>query len=166
MSSDLQTASGVTPKMELQRELVKQLLVLMRGGQAHVDLARAVAGLPAELRGVRPEHVPYSARQLAEHLRIAQRDILDSARTRMVRGTDIWHGPKRTGRPLQSCRPIMRGMRRWRRLPRMPSNWRPCDLRRMRICSCRLRGVRGRGCCERHFWLRSPMCITSVSWCC
>ena len=67
----------MTPAMDLQRELVKQLLALLSGGQAHVDFARAIAGLPVELRGVRPEQVPYSAWQLVEHLRIAQRDILD-----------------------------------------------------------------------------------------
>ena len=77
MSGDPQRASVVTSTRELQRELVKQLLGLLGGGQAHVDFARAIAGLPVELRGARPEHVPYSAWQLVEHLRIAQRDILD-----------------------------------------------------------------------------------------
>ena len=36
-----------------------------------------VKGFPKELRGVRPERTPYSGWQLLEHLRIAQRDILD-----------------------------------------------------------------------------------------
>lgn len=75
--SDPQTANVVTPVMAMQKELVRQLLALLAGGQAHVDFSRAFAGLPAGLRGVRPEHVPYSAWQLVEHLRIAQRDILD-----------------------------------------------------------------------------------------
>jgi hypothetical protein len=53
------------------------LLVLLKGKQAHVDLAKAVNDFPAELRGVVPEKLPYSAWQLLEHLRITQRDILE-----------------------------------------------------------------------------------------
>jgi hypothetical protein len=44
---------------------------------AHVDFDTAVAGIPPDKRGVRPDGVPYSAWQLLEHLRIAQHDILD-----------------------------------------------------------------------------------------
>lgn len=61
----------------LRVELQKQLGALLAGGQAHAGFDKAVAGLPAESRGVRPERVPYSAWQLLEHLRITQRDILD-----------------------------------------------------------------------------------------
>ncbi len=35
---------------------------------------------PAKLRGVLPEGLPYSAWQIVEHMRIAQRDILDFSR--------------------------------------------------------------------------------------
>ena len=58
-------------------ELRKQLLVLLKGGEAHADFDAAVANMPAELRGTVPERLPYSAWQLVEHLRIAQRDILN-----------------------------------------------------------------------------------------
>jgi uncharacterized damage-inducible protein DinB len=44
---------------------------------AHATFDDAVADIPAEARGRRPEHLPYSAWQLVEHLRITQRDILD-----------------------------------------------------------------------------------------
>jgi hypothetical protein len=47
---------------------------------AHVGFETAIDGLPAGLRGVRPEGAPYSAWELVEHLRIAQRDILDFCR--------------------------------------------------------------------------------------
>ncbi len=77
MSSKPQTASVVTPTMALQAELVRQVLALLAGGQAHVDFARAVADLPEGMHGARPEGVPYSAWQLVEHMRITQRDILD-----------------------------------------------------------------------------------------
>jgi len=61
----------------LSSELKKQLHALLDGGQAHATFAEAVEGFPAELRGVVPEGLPYSAWQLLEHLRIAQKDILD-----------------------------------------------------------------------------------------
>ena len=44
---------------------------------AHVGFDRAVAGLPARLRGVTPAGWAHSAWQLLEHLRICQHDILD-----------------------------------------------------------------------------------------
>jgi hypothetical protein len=58
-------------------ELRKQLLAVLRGGQAHVDFEAAIGDFPAELRGRVPEGLPYSAWQLLEHLRITQRDILN-----------------------------------------------------------------------------------------
>lgn len=57
--------------------VVEQLLASLRGGQAHATLEDAVANFPATLRGVVPDNLPYSAWQLVEHLRIAQRDILE-----------------------------------------------------------------------------------------
>jgi hypothetical protein len=44
---------------------------------AHATFDDAVKGIPAEARGSVPQHLPYSAWQLLEHLRITQRDILD-----------------------------------------------------------------------------------------
>ncbi len=44
---------------------------------AHADFDAAVEGLPADLRGVQPAGLPYSAWQLVEHIRLAQRDILE-----------------------------------------------------------------------------------------
>jgi len=58
-------------------ELRKQLIALLDGGQAHATLADAVAGFPVKLRGRVPNGLPYSAWQILEHIRIAQRDILD-----------------------------------------------------------------------------------------
>lgn len=45
--------------------------------EAHATFDHAVADLPAHLRGVRPPGVPWSAWQLVEHIRVAQRDILE-----------------------------------------------------------------------------------------
>lgn len=44
---------------------------------AHATFDAAVKDLKAELRGRRPEGFPHSPWELVEHLRIAQRDILD-----------------------------------------------------------------------------------------
>lgn len=48
--------------------------------QAHVSLDRALADLPPELRGRRPDGSPYSIWEQLEHIRIAQRDLLDFCR--------------------------------------------------------------------------------------
>ncbi|HWB31950.1 MAG TPA: DinB family protein [Acidobacteriaceae bacterium] len=58
-------------------ELRVQLSTLLDGGQAHATFEQAVEGFPAELRGVVPKGLPYSAWQLLEHIRIAQADILE-----------------------------------------------------------------------------------------
>jgi hypothetical protein len=58
-------------------ELVKQLVALLDGGQAHAGYEAAVKDFPAEHRGTVLANLPYSAWQILEHLRIAQRDILD-----------------------------------------------------------------------------------------
>ena len=58
-------------------ELRKQLIALLDGGQAHATFEDATTGFPVELRGVVPDGLPYSAWQIVEHIRIAQRDILD-----------------------------------------------------------------------------------------
>jgi uncharacterized damage-inducible protein DinB len=57
-----------------------QLSRLLAWEDAHVGFDRAVADIPAELRGRQPAGVPYSPWQLLEHLRITQRDILDFCR--------------------------------------------------------------------------------------
>jgi hypothetical protein len=63
--------------MEALRE---HLLYLLRGGGAHLDFEKAVAGLPDELRGARPPGVPHTPWRLLDHLRIAQWDILELSR--------------------------------------------------------------------------------------
>jgi hypothetical protein len=62
---------------EAPAELRKQLLALLRGGQAHATFAAAVKDFPANLRGTVPDKLPYSAWQLLEHMRITQHDILN-----------------------------------------------------------------------------------------
>lgn len=45
--------------------------------QAHASFDAAVDGLPAGLRGTRPRDFPHSVWELAEHIRLTQRDLLD-----------------------------------------------------------------------------------------
>jgi len=61
-------------------ELRQQLKALLDGGQAHATFDQAVKDMPAKLQGAVPHGLPYSAWQLLEHLRLAQRDILDFSR--------------------------------------------------------------------------------------
>jgi uncharacterized damage-inducible protein DinB len=56
------------------------LLSLLKGGGAHLNFDKAIADLPAELRGAKPPGVPHTPWRLLEHLRIAQRDILEFTR--------------------------------------------------------------------------------------
>jgi len=58
-------------------ELRVQLAALLDGGQAHATFEDAVKDFPVALRDVVPEGLPYSAWQLVEHIRIAQKDILE-----------------------------------------------------------------------------------------
>jgi len=61
---------------------------------AHVALDDAVRGLPEPLRGARPDGLPHSPWQIIEHIRIAQRDILDFCSTGEYQGhtwpDDYW----------------------------------------------------------------------------
>jgi hypothetical protein len=63
-------------EVALKKELVKQL----RGGNAHAKFEDVTAQLSPELRGKKVEGLPYTAWQLLEHIRIAQKDMLDYCR--------------------------------------------------------------------------------------
>jgi hypothetical protein len=60
--------------------LIAELIKLLNGGSAHASLDEALDGLPAKLRGVKPDNLPYSIWQLVEHIRIAQWDMLKFSR--------------------------------------------------------------------------------------
>lgn len=60
--------------------LREQLVALLDWHRAHATFDDAVDGLPPTLRGQQPANLPYSPWQLLEHLRLAQRDILDFCR--------------------------------------------------------------------------------------
>jgi len=60
-----------------RKKLINELTDLIKGGNAHVTPEEALAGIPANLRAVIPDNLPYSIWQLLEHIRIAQKDIVD-----------------------------------------------------------------------------------------
>src|SRR5580700_11418289 len=63
--------------MESPHALRAQLAGLLDWEEAHVGFDKAVDGIPAELRGSNAagfEHTPW---QLVEHMRLAQKDLLD-----------------------------------------------------------------------------------------
>ena len=47
---------------------------------ANAGFDKVVEGVPVELRGKRPDGLPYSLWQIVEHVRLAQHDILDFCR--------------------------------------------------------------------------------------
>ena len=57
-----------------------ELAQLLRGGNAHVPIADALRGVPPDAIDETPDGCPHSLWDLLEHLRIAQRDILDFTR--------------------------------------------------------------------------------------
>ena len=66
--------------MEKDGALRKQLIELLKGGNAHTSFEDAIRDFPAELRGKRPKGAPHSPWELLEHMRIAQWDILEFSR--------------------------------------------------------------------------------------
>ena len=62
------------------KSLREHLISVLRGGDAHVDFEKTLAGFPAELQGRKPGGLPYSAWQILEHLRLAQWDIVEFSR--------------------------------------------------------------------------------------
>ncbi len=66
--------------MDPSNILRQHLVYLLQGGGAHLNFDAAIADLPVELRGVRPNGVPHTPWRLLEHLRIAQWDILEFSR--------------------------------------------------------------------------------------
>ncbi len=53
---------------------------LLRKGHAHITFDDAIADIPPDLRGMKPEGIPHTPWRLLEHLRICQWDILEFSR--------------------------------------------------------------------------------------
>src|SRR5687768_12405771 len=60
-----------------ERSVREHLARFLDWEDAHVGFDKAVDGIPADKRGLRPAGFRHSAWELLEHLRIGQEDILD-----------------------------------------------------------------------------------------
>jgi len=58
----------------------EQLIALLRGGNAHMSFADSVTGFPMKEINRRLPNATYTVWHLLEHMRIAQRDILEFVR--------------------------------------------------------------------------------------
>jgi uncharacterized damage-inducible protein DinB len=67
--------------MDREKAMREQLIRLLRSGEAHVTLQAALDGVAAEQAGAKPDGFAHSAWELFEHMRIAQRDILEFSRS-------------------------------------------------------------------------------------
>ena len=66
--------------MNRDHALRERLASLLAGHNAHSDFDEVLRGFPSARAGERVEGLPYTGWQLLEHLRLAQRDILDFCR--------------------------------------------------------------------------------------
>ena len=67
----------ITKQLDNLREHV---LYLLDGGGAHAKFDEVIKAFPPKLHGTKPAHFPHSAWMLLEHMRLAQRDILEFSR--------------------------------------------------------------------------------------
>ena len=66
--------------MQGDRELRKQLVDLLNGGNAHMGFQETVADFPMAEINTFPPNISYTPWQLLEHIRIAQSDIVEFVR--------------------------------------------------------------------------------------
>lgn len=63
------------------RALREHLLYLLRGGGAHISFDKAVKDFPIALINKKADGMPYTPWHVVEHMRIAQRDIVEFSRS-------------------------------------------------------------------------------------
>ena len=63
--------------MKENDSLRQQIVNLLTKAEAHMDVESALKDFPISLRGRKPQGAPHTPWQLLEHMRIAQRDILE-----------------------------------------------------------------------------------------
>jgi uncharacterized damage-inducible protein DinB len=74
--------------MDADQALREHLLRLLNWHDAHVTFDAAVKEVPPDVRGLQPPGLPYSLWQVLEHIRLAQRDILDFCRNPSYQAPD------------------------------------------------------------------------------
>ena len=66
--------------MPADKALREHVIRMLRWEDAHLSFNTAIADLPVEFRGSKPQGFPHTPWQLLEHMRIAQWDILEFCR--------------------------------------------------------------------------------------
>ncbi len=66
--------------MSDDQKLREHLLYLLGGGGAHIDFEMVIRDFPVEHINRKVEGIPYTAWRVLEHMRLAQRDILEFSR--------------------------------------------------------------------------------------
>src|SRR5258708_27909902 len=80
-SSNKKSASkAVKPSDRRDKSLRDHLLYVLKGGGAHISFDDAMGDWTLQLAGVKVANFPHTAWMLLEHMRLAQRDILDFSR--------------------------------------------------------------------------------------
>jgi alkylation response protein AidB-like acyl-CoA dehydrogenase len=96
--------------MEADDNLREQILALIDGRGAHMPFDAAVADFPDDAINRRPPNVTYTPWHLLEHIRIAQRDILDYIRDLAYLAPtwpeEYWPAHDATATPEQLARTI------------------------------------------------------------
>ena len=67
-------------KVNPDQALRQHILFLLNDGGAHAKFEDVIKNFPANLRGKKVKNFPHTAWMLLEHMRIAQRDILEFSR--------------------------------------------------------------------------------------
>jgi hypothetical protein len=67
--------------MEANDALRAQLAKFLEHSEGHTNFDAAVISVPVGARGQRPEGLPHSPWEILEHIRLAQRDILEFSRS-------------------------------------------------------------------------------------
>ena len=96
--------------MVAQDTLREQLVALIDGHGAHLPFDAAVEDFPGDAINRLPPNVPYTPWHLLEHIRIAQRDILDYMRDRAYLAPawpeEYWPPRDATATPDQFARTV------------------------------------------------------------
>ncbi len=107
--------------MDTQKELREHLLELLEGKSAHIDLETVLREFPVDKINTRFESAPHTAWELLEHLRIAQRDIVEFSYNADHVSPDFpdgyWNKTEGTPEDWQkSCEQILRDLQTMRDL--------------------------------------------------
>src|SRR5258706_8303324 len=79
-SSKKSTSKAVKPSDRRDKSLRDHLLYLLKGGGAHITFDDAMGDWTLQLARVKVANFPHTAWMLLQHMRLAQRDILDFSR--------------------------------------------------------------------------------------